>query len=187
MRVNIEQLKKKDSVESIDFDFTVTSDQLDDEYLIAIGAEEVEFVRVYGDISVKDINSSIIAINYKIDTKFTARCARCDEIITQELYTEGEKFLADNNKNHQNEKNDNDDADEAKEDDESFYMVESNIVNLVDFAMEFLELEAPLRYLCDEDCKGLCQKCGKNLNEGECGCPTKEKNPAFKVLDNFFN
>ena len=28
--------------------------------------------------------------------------------------------------------------------------------------------------VCAPDCKGLCHKCGKNLNEGECSC--KDKN-----------
>jgi uncharacterized protein len=30
-------------------------------------------------------------------------------------------------------------------------------------------LEYPLKPLCRQDCKGLCQVCGKNLNEGSCG------------------
>jgi uncharacterized protein len=28
----------------------------------------------------------------------------------------------------------------------------------------------PMRALCRLDCKGLCLRCGKNLNEGECNC-----------------
>lgn len=28
----------------------------------------------------------------------------------------------------------------------------------------------PPKILCREDCKGICTICGKNLNEGECGC-----------------
>lgn len=34
-------------------------------------------------------------------------------------------------------------------------------------------LEYPLKPLCKPDCKGLCQSCGKNLNEGDCGCKYK--------------
>lgn len=30
----------------------------------------------------------------------------------------------------------------------------------------------PPKILCKEDCKGICTICGKNLNEGECGCDT---------------
>ena len=33
-----------------------------------------------------------------------------------------------------------------------------------------LVLELPYRVLCREDCRGLCPKCGKNLNEGPCTC-----------------
>ena len=39
-------------------------------------------------------------------------------------------------------------------------------------------LALPLRHLCSEDCKGLCPRCGKNLNEGECGC----KPPPDRVI-----
>jgi uncharacterized protein len=28
----------------------------------------------------------------------------------------------------------------------------------------------PIRVLCRADCKGICSECGKNLNEGQCGC-----------------
>jgi len=31
-------------------------------------------------------------------------------------------------------------------------------------------IDYPMKVLCKEDCKGLCQQCGKNLNEGPCGC-----------------
>jgi uncharacterized protein len=35
---------------------------------------------------------------------------------------------------------------------------------------EEIILEHPIRILCREDCRGLCPKCGKNLNNGACGC-----------------
>ena len=40
----------------------------------------------------------------------------------------------------------------------------------------------PMKHLCDENCKGMCPKCGKNLNEGECGCPKKEIDPRLSAL-----
>ena len=33
-------------------------------------------------------------------------------------------------------------------------------------------LDYPLKPLCRPECKGLCHKCGKNLNEGGCSCAT---------------
>lgn len=43
-------------------------------------------------------------------------------------------------------------------------------------------MDLPSKHLCSEDCKGLCFKCGKNLNEGKCGCPEKEIDPRLSKL-----
>lgn len=37
------------------------------------------------------------------------------------------------------------------------------------------------QHLCSEECKGLCPKCGKDLNQGPCDCK-KELDPRFAVL-----
>ncbi len=37
---------------------------------------------------------------------------------------------------------------------------------------EEIILDYPIKPLCDTDCKGLCLKCGANLNEGGCNCGT---------------
>jgi uncharacterized protein len=37
-------------------------------------------------------------------------------------------------------------------------------------AREALLLEIPLAPRCREDCRGLCLRCGADLNEGPCGC-----------------
>ena len=37
---------------------------------------------------------------------------------------------------------------------------------------EEIILNYPLKTLCKEDCKGLCPKCGQNLNQGGCCCAT---------------
>ena len=43
-------------------------------------------------------------------------------------------------------------------------------------------LDMETRFLCREDCKGLCPRCGRNLNLGPCGCG-KEIDPRFAVLE----
>ena len=40
----------------------------------------------------------------------------------------------------------------------------------------------PMKHLCSEECLGICFKCGKNLNEGKCGCPEKEIDPRLAAL-----
>ena len=43
-------------------------------------------------------------------------------------------------------------------------------LDIDDFVTTFLISSFPSKVLCRDDCKGLCTKCGANLNEGECGC-----------------
>lgn len=44
----------------------------------------------------------------------------------------------------------------------------------------------PVKILCKEDCKGICPKCGQNLNTGECGCDTFVPDPRMAVLKDIF-
>lgn len=49
---------------------------------------------------------------------------------------------------------------------------------------EFALLSIPMKKLCKEDCKGLCYKCGKNLNIEQCSCSTEEIDSRWKPLMN---
>ena len=44
-----------------------------------------------------------------------------------------------------------------------------------------LRFDLPAKFLCSEDCKGVCPKCGKDLNTGSCSC-SKETDPRLDVL-----
>lgn len=45
-----------------------------------------------------------------------------------------------------------------------------SVIDLDPDIREEIILDYPLKPLCNPDCKGLCPKCGKNLNEGGCSC-----------------
>jgi uncharacterized protein len=47
-------------------------------------------------------------------------------------------------------------------------------------------IDVPLRVLCSEDCRGLCYKCGANLNRGECGCDRVQLDPRMSVIQDIF-
>ncbi len=50
-----------------------------------------------------------------------------------------------------------------------------------------LLMNQPEKVLCKPDCKGICKKCGKDLNEGDCGCDTFVPDPRMAVLQDIFN
>lgn len=69
-------------------------------------------------------------------------------------------------------------------DDEDEYIIadEDGFISLVPLFEEELALALPTKLLCGEGCKGLCVKCGANLNERDCDCVTKEIDPRLEVL-----
>lgn len=47
-------------------------------------------------------------------------------------------------------------------------------------------INLPMKILCKDDCKGICRKCGMNLNMGSCKCNQTELDPRMsKILDVF--
>lgn len=59
------------------------------------------------------------------------------------------------------------------DDSEEYICVKHGKLDLYETARDLFLLNVPTRFLCDEDCKGICYSCGKNLNEGECECSKK--------------
>ena len=44
----------------------------------------------------------------------------------------------------------------------------------------------PTKVLCREDCKGLCNVCGQNLNTGSCNCEDTGLDPRMSVVRDLF-
>ena len=65
-------------------------------------------------------------------------------------------------------------------------LAEGQKVDLTSLMQETIVTELPLRLLCKEDCKGLCPKCGTDLNLGSCSCEHKEIDPRLAGLADFF-
>lgn len=51
--------------------------------------------------------------------------------------------------------------------------------------LEQIELSIPMRFICQEECKGLCPTCGADLNRGACRCPAEEPDSRLAVLLEF--
>lgn len=45
----------------------------------------------------------------------------------------------------------------------------------------------PMKTLCTEACKGICKKCGANLNHSSCTCDTVELDPRMAKIRDIFN
>ena len=131
-------------------------------------------MKVKGDIT---NTAGYMRMTLDLSVDYTAQCARCLSPINGTFTLDLEKTVAPRNLLG--------DLDEDKLDD--YAIIEDGFLDMDEQLLSEIEMEFPARFLCREDCKGLCQKCGKNLNDGDCDCPKKEIDPRLlplqKLLD----
>lgn len=61
-------------------------------------------------------------------------------------------------------------------------VLEEPVIDLGDVIRQHLLLALPMKKLCSEQCKGMCLKCGANLNQQSCGCDNKPQDSPFAIL-----
>lgn len=75
-----------------------------------------------------------------------------------------------------------DDEVELTEDDVDVYPYDDDEIDLEPLLREQLILAVPYVPLCAEDCKGLCSRCGADLNKTPCDCDTHVVDPRLASL-----
>lgn len=75
----------------------------------------------------------------------------------------------------------------SKADEDDAYTFEGFYVDIDKPLMDNIILALPMKTLCSEDCKGLCKKCGTNLNIKNCNCDEREiVDPRMEKLKDYF-
>ncbi|MBQ5747077.1 MAG: DUF177 domain-containing protein [Clostridia bacterium] len=116
--------------------------------------------------------SGYIELSAKITVEYETACSRCLRPLVKEDAFEIKAPVAETLENMDNDE---------------YLIPENGQIDLGELVRETLILNLPVSHLCREDCKGLCIKCGKDLNDGDCGCVRKEKDPRWSVLEHFFD
>lgn len=49
-----------------------------------------------------------------------------------------------------------------------------------------LLLNLPMKVVCSDDCQGICNRCGANLNHGTCSCDQSSPDPRMSVIQDLF-
>lgn len=125
--------------------------------------EFTEPVAVTGKI---ENRAGVLTVTGKLRTAMTCTCARCLKSFPKRLDLDVNAFLAEELQ------------DEELED---TYLLDGDYADMDEIARTVLVLNMEQRFLCKEDCKGLCPKCGKNLNDGPCDC-REDQDPRLAVL-----
>ncbi|WP_139904532.1 YceD family protein [Clostridium thermarum] len=72
------------------------------------------------------------------------------------------------------------------DEDESVIFIDSDIINLTELIENNILMSLPIKKLCSEDCQGLCQSCGCNLNKKTCNCDNGNVDPRLEKLKELF-
>lgn len=114
--------------------------------------------------------SEIFVLEAKGETKVSLACDRCLAPVAIEI-----SFNIEERFSH------------TGRDDEETETFSGDQIDLADYVQRGILGALPMKVLCREDCQGLCPVCGKDLNEGDCGCDTTELDPRFESLRALFN
>jgi uncharacterized protein len=108
----------------------------------------------------------------EVKVKLSLLCDRClesfDYVIQADLW---EQFTTDETLNLE---------------DEEIKLVTKSIIDLSDTIKETVIMHLPMKVLCDDDCKGICNTCGINLNHETCTCKVTDIDPRLEKLKGFF-
>ncbi len=133
---------------------------------------EIPDVSFTGDCKVEgnvDNRAGYMTISLRATLPYASSCARCLEEITGVFETNVDMPLASQ-------------GTLSDEDTDDYIIIVNNSIDCDLMVSEAVMLEFPMRLLCKEDCEGLCDVCGKNLNYGKCSCNKKEIDPRLEIL-----
>lgn len=72
------------------------------------------------------------------------------------------------------------------EEDDFSQLMQGYHLNVDELINNEILLNWPMKVLCKADCKGICKVCGKNLNDGDCGCDDFVPDPRMAAIKNLF-
>jgi len=116
-----------------------------------------------------------IQMNAEIQMTLEIPCARCLESVSVPFMITVDTLLELP-----------DTPDEVKEESEEPY-IDGYQLDVDALVRNELFVHMPLRVLCKEDCKGICKRCGTNLNLGTCDCDATELDPRMAAILDIFN
>ena len=78
-------------------------------------------------------------------------------------------------------------ANSADAEQSNMYHFEGKVLDIGKVFNDNIILNLPMKILCSDDCKGLCIKCGANLNKEQCGCKKDDIEPRLEDLNKYFD
>lgn len=116
-------------------------------------------------------------IDLKINYIYSEKCNRCLNPTTNEIETTLYGKLIEGKREVENDENGY----------EEVLYYEKGYLSLDEYIIEQVVISLPIKTICKDSCKGLCSKCGVELNKENCNCVHDDMDPRLEKLKNFFS
>ena len=113
----------------------------------------------------------VLELSAHVEGAFEVGCARCLKELHREISFDFEETLVQEG--------------EDVTDKDSVIVFGGMTLDISEIVVSNILLNLSYKYLCSDDCKGICSKCGADLNLGDCGCEKDEIDPRWEKLKNF--
>ena len=144
-------------------------------------AEPVSGVDFESDAHVTGVltdNAGYMRLGLKAELKYHGECARCLAPVDGVFSLDLERTVAVEGVLSE---------EELEENGDEYVLIHGSVLDVDQTLCEELMLAFPTKLLCEEDCPGLCPKCGKPRREGSCDCSDKEIDPRLAILASLFD
>ncbi len=168
MRLDLRPLLAGERLLAFDYEFPLDTDPRDPKSFL-YGVVFPSPMKVSGEIT---NTAGYMRMHLSASVDYQTTCARCLTPLSGTFCLSLEKTVA--------PKDVLSDLDSNAPDD--YVTVEDGFLDMDEPILEELEMEFPVRFLCREDCRGLCPRCGKNLNDSACDCKKNETDPRMEPL-----
>ena len=125
---------------------------------------------------ISNTGSKKVLISAEIELELMIPCDRCLEDVKTKIMIHTSREV-DFSKTEEEKK-------EALEDVD---YIDGTMFDAEKFAYGEILMNIPMKVLCREDCRGICNRCGTNLNYKDCGCDTAELDPQMAKALEVFN
>lgn len=77
-------------------------------------------------------------------------------------------------------------AKDAESDEQNAYIVDNVFLDIYKIIFDEMLIQWPMKIVCSQDCKGICIKCGQDLNVSDCGCDRVVLDPRMAAIQDIF-
>lgn len=165
MKIDISEIMKKDGA-SLEVSFNGEIQELDRDESGFLFRDPVSF---HGQLTNSE---GVLKLDGKLNATYTVKCYRCLKEVAGSIDLPiREDFMT---------------SEKQEESNADVYTYEGKFIELDGVLRDNMVLNLPMKTVCSEACRGLCPKCGVDLNQGSCGCREDDINPRMTKLEGFF-